>query len=87
MNSNNLFQINISLCDEGSLEDDSSKCNEFIYFAARASATATLQLYTDGSSIPAQSPLKHLKQGQKKNTTFHTPMIKINAEYFPLPQI
>lgn len=86
MNSNNFFQINTSLCDKGSLEHDSSKCNELIYLAARASATATLQLYTDGSSIPAQSPLKHLKQAQKKkHMTFHTPLI--NAESFPLPQI
>lgn len=38
------------------------KHDERSHFAARASATATLQLYTDGSSIPAQSPLKHLKR-------------------------
>lgn len=43
-------------------------CKEKSYFAARASATATLQLYDRGSSIPPQSPLKHLNHN--KNTTF-----------------
>lgn len=36
------------------------------YFAARASATATLQLYAEGSSTPAQSPLRHLKKRSRK---------------------
>lgn len=39
---------------------------EISYFAARASATATLQLYTEESSIPAQSPLRHLKRNGNK---------------------